>query len=208
MAQTDQISPEALESITRQIAEAIRLPAEEETFTDASTATPEVTRTLTVWGIKPEAMAALMEGADPEQLSDWAVPASRWHHQMKFNTETNAFARSIASPTNAAEVELRQMSISARAEKIAHAIEWVEQELQKNPARYGLPSPYDPLIRLLDIPSRRVTALMLLDELHHGTHIVLVAARRGDNRLSEPRPLSEGEFLRFLAAQPTPVGIG
>jgi hypothetical protein len=99
------------------------------------------------------------------------------------------------------------MSVSARADKIARAIEWVEQELQKNPAKYGLPSPYDPLIRLLEIPSRRVVALMLLDQLHDDTHIALIATRAGGDSLSQPRLLSSGEFLKFLATQPAPKGI-
>lgn len=206
MAQTDQIPPKALESITRQIAEVIQ-PSEEETLIAISTATPEVTGTLTVWGIKPEAMAALTQGADPEQLKDWAEPSGRWHHQMTFGTEISGFARSKASPTDAAEVELRQMSVSAKADKIARAIEWVEQELEKNPAKYDLPSPYDPLIRLLEIPSRRVVALILLDELHNDTHVALVATRAGGDSLSEPRLLSSVEFLKFLATQPAPKGI-
>lgn len=206
MAQTDQIPPEALESVTRQIAEAIQ-PSGEETFTAIPTAPPEVTKTLTVWRIKPEAMAALTQGADPEQLRDWAEPSDRWHYQITLDTELSAFARSTASPTDEADVELRQMSVSAKADKIARAIKWVEDELEKNPAEYGLESPYDPLIRLLEIPSRRVVALILLDELHKDTHVALVATRAGGDSLSEPRLLSPVEFLKFLATQPAPEGI-
>lgn len=206
MAQTDPIAPAALNSISQQIAEAIQLTADIRFLADESVP-PKLERTLALWGIRPDALSALMKGADPERLGDWAYPLERWHHQLKFDTENHAFARSKVSPESLAEVEFRQLSMSAIAQEIERAIEWVEQNLQKEPAKYGLPSPYDPVIRLLEIPSSRVTALLLFDEAHDDTRILIIKALLGGDSLRPGTLLGSVEFLKLLAAQPSPRGI-
>jgi hypothetical protein len=206
MARTDPISSDALNSIKKQITGVIQR-AEDARFSDGEEASLRLGRTMEVWGIKPEALAALMGGADPDQLGDWTGPTDRWHHQLNFSAEKNGFARSKPSPANPAEIELRRLGVSPSAEKINAAIKRVEQEFQSEPEKHGLPSPYDPLIRLLEVPPLRLSALLLIDEAHDDTHIYIVDSAPGNDRLASGKLQNRRDFLSALRSQPIPRGI-
>jgi hypothetical protein len=206
MARTDPIPRVALISISEQIAESIQRKLDKRFFADEARPLT-LGKTLAVWGIKPEALAALVAGTDPPELGDWARSLEHWHHQIRFNTESRAYARSRASLTKPDEVKLAEMGISPKAEMIQGAIEWVEKELQSNPEKHGLQSPYDPLVRLLEIPSRHVKALLLLDELHSDTHLLVIEAQPDNERLRPNAVLSQADFLKGIATHPYATGI-
>jgi hypothetical protein len=206
MARTDSMSRAALISISKQIAEAIRLVPDKRFYADEA-APLKLGTTLTVWGITPEALAALTEGVDPRELRTWTQWTEFWHHQILFNTKSRAYAVSQASPENPDEVTLAELGIAAIAEQIEEAIQRVENDLQRNPKKYDLRSPYDPLVRLLEIPSRRVTALLLLDEPHDDTHLLIIEAQFDDKDLTPGAVLEQVDFLKGIARQPFVPGI-
>src|SRR5215207_342162 len=102
MAYNDPISSQALRAVAEQIASAIEsgLVA----GISRRTLTPlALGSTLAVWGLKPRVVAAVREGFVPAALDDWAQPLNRWHHQVKFDRNSEAFARSLSAPSAPAD---------------------------------------------------------------------------------------------------------
>jgi hypothetical protein len=213
MVHNDPISSKALNAVAEQIASAIQsgvvmgIPR--------STLTPlALGRTLAVWGLKPRVVEAVGDGFSPRTLDDWARPLNRWHHQIKLDQDSGAFARSLWPSANPVEpsaeesvASLRQLSVSPKAEKIERGILWVEQNPQRDPGCYGLSTPYEPLVRLLETSAYRTTALLLVAESEGTARVLVVDSPTGNEWPKEGEFFEPAEFLRALSAVRLPRGI-
>lgn len=213
MVYNDPISLKALNAVAEQIASAIEsgmvinIPR--------STLIPlSLGRTLAVWGLKPRVVEAVRDGFSPQTLDDWARPLGRWHHQIKFDQDSRAFARSLLSPAHSVEppaeetvASLRQLSISPKAEKIEQGLMWVEQNPQRDPSSYGLKQPYEPLVRLLETSAYRTTALLLVAESEGTARILVVDSPAGNEGPKEGQFFEPVGFLQALSAVSVPRGI-
>lgn len=207
MARTDKIPEQASGSLREQIIRAIR-SIKDARFPVAEVESLEIGPSFALWGIKPEALNALKRGADPDELSGWAVEVGGWHHQLRFSTGVAAFARSGASPEHPSELMLEELGISSLATRIDTTFNWIEEDAQRDPEKHGLPSPYDdPLVRLLELPSLNVTAFMLLDEARDEMNLTVLESPADDERLSPRKMLTPRSFLSAVAARPFPRGI-
>lgn len=206
MARSDQISSQALHSVAEQIANTIQLGAMRSFPRDAAVPL-SLGKTLALWVLKPGALEAFRQGKVPARLEDWAEPSDRWHHQIKFDKESRAFARSASRPADPATQPLSELAVSSVAEKIEQAVTRVEDEMQKDPDKFGLCAPYEPLIRLMEIPALRTTVLLLLNEEDGQARVLVVDSPPGSEGLDAGRLLTPEEFLGSLAAQSPPRGI-
>lgn len=220
MAYSDPISSQDLHAVAEQIASAIEsgvvVSIPRDTLTPLS-----LGRTLAVWGLKPRVVDAVRDGFVPRTLDDWAQPAGRWHHQIKFDKDSRAFARSLSPsaeyvegmPPEARDATLNagasisQLSVSPTAEKIERAVNWVEQNPQRDPGRYGLNAPYEPLVRLLETSVYRTMALLLVAESERSVRLLVVEAPASYEGLKEGKFLEPTEFLKALTAVRLPRGI-
>lgn len=213
MVHNDPISLKTLNAVAEQIASAVEsgivisIPR--------STLTPlSLGRTLAVWGLKPRVVEAVGEGFNPRTLDDWARPLNRWHHQIKIDRNSSAFARSLSSPAESVEppaeesvASLRQLAVSPKAEKIEQGIKWVEQNPQRDPGSFGLSAPYEPLVRLLETSAYRTTALLLVVESEGSARVLVVDSPTRNKGPQEGQFFEPAEFLKTLSAVSIPRGI-
>src|SRR5687767_1390328 len=119
MVHTDSIPPKALVSIADQIGR--RLPS----ILDAETLTGleiELAETFQLWVVGAESIART--GTNESDLSGLARQTDRWHHQITFNGEARAIARSHCDEREE-NCRLSELFMSPLAAKIQRATAWV-----------------------------------------------------------------------------------
>src|SRR5919199_6039584 len=95
MAYSDPISTETLRAVAEEVASVIESGSV--VSLQRSTLPPlSLGATLAVWGLKPGVLDAVREGFVPRTLDEWARAVGRWHHQIKFDKDSRAFARSLS----------------------------------------------------------------------------------------------------------------
>jgi hypothetical protein len=117
-----------------------------------------------------------------------AVSTGQWHHQVRYDSQPKAFARSM--PTGPADTDWQVTSLfeSDIAKRIDEAIEWVDANVKD-----------DPLVRLLICPAYYVHAFWLLRE--GKSQLLVVDMPRGFEHLKRLTLYSSKEFLERLAKE-------
>ena len=202
MAHRDKVPPGVETAVANQISDFISTGAQKE-FLLAESAPVNFGETFSVWKFKPRAIAQLREGARMGELKDWVVRKSQWHHQVKFEGEGKAFARSMYPEANPAQVKLCHLNVSEFAKSLNAAIHSIDDNSFHDPWLDGR----DPLVRLLEIPPYHIDALWLLDERTQESRVLILDAPKRYTRLVRDRLLSSQEFLQALVEAEPLTGV-
>jgi hypothetical protein len=143
MAHSDPISEEALNVIAQRVSEC-PTPAGLAGFAKGKHL--ELGTTLSVWML---GLAATTERHN--RLETVATRTSLWHHQLWHAGTATKFARSRPFGHQAEDWKVQAVTTSKIAEKIEHALAWVDKHVAG-----------DPLVRLLIIPAYYLHALWLV----------------------------------------------
>lgn len=164
----------------------------------------ELRETLEVGALGLDALAH--GNASGKSLSQLACPTGRCHHQITFDGNPAAFARSSVSEEDCNPV-VEELFMSLLAAKLDAAMEWIDQNVSG-----------EPLARLLVVPARYLHALWLTDSANQTGQVLIVEiagmpeTKAGDvvNALQNPQAyqlLEEHVFLKTLANIPAPMGV-
>ena len=190
-----------LDSVAQQIGELLGEVAEPSLLN----AQPiELRETLEVWALGLDALAH--GSASGKNLSQFARPTGRRHHQITFDGNPAAFARSSVSEAGCNPV-VEELFTSPLAAKLDAAMEWVDQNVSGEPSA-----------RLLVVPARYLHALWLTGGANEAGHVLIVETagtqqtQSGDavNGFQNPQVyqlLEERKFLKYLANVPAPMGV-
>lgn len=191
MVHTDSIPSKALVSIADQIGR--RLPS----ILDAETLTGveiELAETFQLWVVGAESVTRTNKYAP--DLNGLAHQTNRWHHQITFNGEAKAIARSYCDE-GLEDCRLSELFMSPLAAKIQKAASWIDHG--ETPWR-------DCLVRLLVAPAYRMHALWLYDELKRASQILVIDYPEEFRTLRFEKPVNAGEFLTALSHAPHIIG--
>lgn len=202
MAHTDTVPPDVQTAIASQIGDFISTGAEK-AFLVAESVPVNFGETFSVWKFKPYAIAQLREGAETGDLKDSVVRKPQWHHQVKFDGEGKAFARSMYPEADPADVKLCHLNVSEFAEALDAAIHSIDDNSLHDPWLDNR----DPVVRLLEIPSYHVDVLWLFDEHTQESRVLVLDAPQRYIRLVRDRLLPASEFLQALVEAEPLTGV-
>ena len=118
----------------------------------------ELAETFSVWML---GLDRLSHGSD--DLATLASETGRWHHQIRIDYRTEAFARSRPTGKGDSNWRITEVFQSDLARKIDASVTWIDEKLEG-----------DPLVRLLTIPAYHLTAFWLSAEA--GNQVLIVDA--------------------------------
>ena len=160
MAHVDSLSEEVLEALAGQLGQSLAQIAGASIRDDAIV---ELTETFSLWMV---GLDRLVVGSD--DLREFAIQTGRWHHQIRVDFRTQAYARSRPLGVDPSSWRITEVFKSELAKRIDASITWVDQNLEG-----------DPLVRLLTIPAYHLTAFWLVEETENQVIIVDAPAYYG-----------------------------
>lgn len=154
---------------------------------------PSIAESMQVWSLSVDATTSLQM-----PFRESAINTQRWHHQIRFNQVTTAFARTKrerkSADSKAERWRIVRLCDSPLARQIDIAIEWIEAN--------KLP---EGTVRLLDIPAYDVDAFWL--ESKGGDYVILISAPDAYEALEKQRVYKKKEFLDQLSQLPFIQGV-
>lgn len=143
--------------------------------------TVEIRETFAVWFLGADAVTNASV-----DIAELAVSPGQWHHQIWWDRQAKAFARSV--PLGPAPTDWRVTALfeSDIAKSVQEAIQWVDANVNG-----------DPLVRLLVCPAFYLHAFWLFGQ--EGSQILIVDMPADFVYLKGQTLYSSGEFLRNLA---------
>jgi hypothetical protein len=215
MAHTDNISPEALNSVARQIADLVErgietrldvesaLPDEAKSESESEQKTPlTIGDSFRICKLKDSALQNIRGGKAGGDLSDWVEQSDLFFHLILSNGKPKAFARSVFPLKDATEESLYQLNVSSLPELIDQAVETIKQNKERDPLVDG-----DPVVRLLEIPSYHLISLWLYDEQRRESRVLTVLAPERYEKLQPEQFLNTEAFFEGLREQSPLEGI-
>ncbi len=215
MAHTDNISPEALDDVARQIADLLergletRLEVESAPSGEAKSEGESERKTPLVIGdsfriykLKDSALQNILDGKAGGDLSNWVEPSDLFFHLILLDGKPTAFARSVFPLKDATEESLCQLNVSSLPELVDQAVESIKQNKERDPVADG-----DPIVRLLEIPSCHLISLWLYDERRHESRVLTVLAPERYEKLQPGQFLNTETFFDGLRERPPLEGI-
>ena len=112
--------------------------------------------TFAIWKLKPEALRTLKESTLRGDLVNWVKPTSLLYHQLRFNDQQIAYARSTLDASRSQA--LSQIGGSEFSQLVDDAIAFIEDNEQNDEVAKS-----DPIVRLLEIPSYQTFLLWLFE---------------------------------------------
>lgn len=142
-----------------------------------------------------ENFAVWMLGADDVRrgaqtsidLMELARNTGQWHHQIRFDGKSLAYARSMLMGDEPESRSLCELSVSALAEEIQKALDWSDDEV-----------PDDYLMRLLIVPAYHVRAFWFISEKNRNSFVYVISAPAQLEKLQLNTQLRSHEFLKAL----------
>lgn len=149
----------------------------------------ELGRSFEVWALGLDALVyAASSGTDLAQV---ARPVGAWHHQILFDGEPRAYARSTLAPTNNGSAWNVQGVFAS--DDLARALDQAVQSVDSHLMSAST-------LRLLEIPAAYVVALWICDPGRPKTDVLVV--RSADELLpGKFEATSSCKFLRSLVGQ-------
>lgn len=185
MAHAQDVPPEALAVIARQIGE--RTPS----IPPGAAAQPgrEVAESFPIWRLGLNATAQ-----STRDLRSLAVHTGSWHHQIRTHGSARAVARSTPNGPHPEDWQLLDVSASPLAPKVDDAIEWIDANVTG-----------DPLVRMLIIPSYYIVAFWLQEG--NADDVVMIDFPERFARLQYHHSYSSQDFLEELSKEQHAQGI-
>jgi hypothetical protein len=180
MPHTDTLPDEVLDTIARQVGEHVY----EVTDELPGSATAELTETLSVWRLEVDRIRG--STGDDADLSQFATPTGRWHHQVRIDGRATVFARSAPLDDEPASWRLRELFASPIAEELDQAIDWVDAHVVD-----------DCLVHLLVVPEYQLHALWLYFEDRAQSQVLVFDAPE-EYGIAAPQLYESDQFLEFL----------
>lgn len=193
MVHADSIPSEALVNVAEQVGNRITtlLDSELPLHTEI-----ELAETFQVWMIGAEPARLWRRTTD---LADLVVPTNRWHHQIRFNGEAAAFARSSPPDEDSDQWLLCELFVSPLAKRIEEGIDRIDAIETR--------IPNNPVVRLLVAPAYQAHAFWLLHEAERTSQVLVIDRPEGFANLPTDRVLSSREFLANLTGKRYVVGV-
>ncbi|HJQ23018.1 MAG TPA: hypothetical protein VKA60_03820 [Blastocatellia bacterium] len=185
MVHTDSIPPEALARIADQIGIGITGLLDPEQLDDLHI---ELAESFQLWMIGAAPVQHFWQKS--QDLFNCVQPTSRWHHQIKFNGEAAAFARSSPPDKDSEQWLLCELFVSSLAKRIEKGIAKIDQretEFKNNP-----------VVRLLVAPAYQLYAFWLLDEIEMASRVMVIDCPKEFGKLKTYNFFNSSEFLAAL----------
>lgn len=194
MAHADAFPGYATAAVIRQVGERLSSIAPPQALFPAPGAGPELGETFSVWMLGLNAVTQTdVSNTDIHQL---ATETGRWHHQVRYGGQAQAFARSMNdSRPGAGGWSVTQLFASHIAARIDEAIDWVDQNV-----------PGDPLVRLVIIPAFHLHAFWLTEE-NGESQFLVIDMPNTFTKLNYKTLYSVREFLERLSQEPHAQGL-
>jgi len=126
----------------------------------------------------------VLAGGKPLRACTWSP--HMWHHQILFDREAKAFARTVFRHADTSSFEISEVVYSSLAAEIEQALSWLEEHADRD---YSL--------RLLLAPAFYIAALWLS---HHDEESIVIAKKpEGYDLLVKEKLYTSDEFLQTLA---------
>jgi hypothetical protein len=215
MAHTDDISPEALDDVARQIADLVErgietrlevesaLPDEVKGENEFEQPTPlTIGDSFRICKLKASALQNIRDGKAVGDLSEWVEQSDLFFHLILSHGKPKAFARSVWPLKDATEESLYQLNVSSLPELVGQAVETIKQNKERDPVLNG-----DPVVRLLEIPSYQLISLWLYDECLGESRVLTVLSPERYAKLQPEQLLDTETFFAGLREQPPLQGI-
>ncbi|HEY0545971.1 MAG TPA: hypothetical protein VGC91_11385 [Pyrinomonadaceae bacterium] len=135
-------------------------------------------------------------------IKDLAIDTSRWHHQIKVDSQPVAFARTCASE-KAGSFETCQLFVSDVSGAIDDAIAWIDKYEAAHPEY----AETEPLARLLVVPAFNVLALWLWKRKIGQSDLLVIDALPELDGLKGNQLLSSAEFLKAFEGHSPIAGV-
>ena len=207
MTHTDSILPGHLKKVSDEIGSLVFKPAlslldieavDQESAQPAEASPLLLNPTMTIWKLKAETFAVLARTVPDGDIADWVEPTNLLYHQIRFNDELVASARSWSAPAESSA--LAQIGTATNfSARVDDAISFIEQE---NESTEFLK--YDPVARLLEIPSHQVFGIWLYVEQRNESRVVVAQAPKEQVELPS-RTLLTSEVLFHALHQYGPL---
>jgi hypothetical protein len=208
MAHLDTIPPEQLRKVSDEISSLVFKPAvqpfdlelvDREIGPPAEESPVHLNPTMTIWKLKTETFAVLARTVPEGDLVDWVEPTNLLYHQIRFNDELVASARSWSKPSELPA--LAQIGVTTDfSSRVDETVKFIEQENESSAFMKD-----DPVARLLEIPSHQVFVIWLYVEKHRESRVVVVQVPEERNRLPLETFLTSQDLFQALH-QSGPLG--
>lgn len=208
MAHLDTIAPEQLRKVSDEISSLIFQPVahpldlemvEPESAQPAEETPVHLNPTMTTWKLKPEAFAVLAQTVPDGDLVDWVQPTDLLYHQIRFNDQLVASARSWSKPSESPA--LAQIGVTTDfSSRVDETIKFIEQQSESSAFMRD-----DPVARLLEIPSHQVFVIWLYVERRRESRVVVVQVPEERNALQSTTFLTSQDLFQALH-QSGPLG--
>ncbi|MGZ5434625.1 MAG: hypothetical protein ACXWID_01710 [Pyrinomonadaceae bacterium] len=150
--------------------------------------------TFAIWKLKPEALRTLKDSNLRGDLVDWVKPTSLLYHQLRFNDQQIAFARSTLDESR--PQALSQLGGSEFSSLVEDAIGFIDHNEQHDKVAKS-----DPIVRLLEIPSYQTFLLWLFAG---ESRVVVIEA---PDELSKHSFYTSDELFKALKSIGTLAGV-
>jgi len=195
MAHTDEFPQYATAAIARQVGERLSSIAPSQAlFALPGAPPPQLGETFSVWVLGLDAVSH--PNISDTDIHELMVATGRWHHQVRYEGQAQAFARSVSDDSPGSEGFLvTQLFASHIAQKIDKAIDWVDQNVSG-----------DPLVRLVIIPAFHLHAFWLMERKRE-SQILVIDMPHSFKHLSYKTLYPTKEFLTLLSRESHVQGL-
>lgn len=210
MAHTDDIRPETLNEVVRQITALVERGLAKELLVEevpggGQDISGDVANDLTfehplsladsirIYQLGAEALKAVRSGSARGDLGEWVSPSDEVHHQIFLRGEAIAFARFLVPASGEGEVLMNQLNVSPLAAQIEDALKTIKDNQGQDEVLAA-----DPVVRLLDMPSYHMLALWVYAESLRRSRVLIVSASEFDSETWAGHVLTTEQFFQRL----------